>query len=194
MANGAEGAFSELGLTEGESRLLQFLLSEGPCTGSQAATRLGMHKPTAYFLLERLEKKGLASSVVVNKSRQYRAIEPGVLKLKLEERSEQFSSNIAAMQAIAPSVKKEGKHALFRIFEDWNGMKDAFDDVLEHAGREEYLVFAVAIPENTFPRFRRFIAKFHKERAKKGIVCKVLVSEKLRSTIGADRRRKRILR
>ncbi|MBI5159525.1 hypothetical protein HY992_05380 [Candidatus Micrarchaeota archaeon] len=184
-------AFSELGLTANEASLLEFLLSEGPCTGSVAAATLGLHKSAAYFVLERLVHKKLASFVVVNGKREYRAIEPEVLKLRLEERKKDFLKNAKAIEEISKLVKQAKKHALFKIFEGWDGMQKAFEDILTLAKTEEYTVFAVSVPEKIFPRFRRFIARFHAKRAEKNIKCRVLVSSDLRSTIGADRKKEK---
>src|SRR3989338_9967972 len=93
-------AFSELGLTGGESRVLEALISGGAGTGSEIAGRLGVNKSVAYFVLEQLVQKKLASFVVINKRREYRPLEPEVLKARLERRKEDFLKNLEGMSAL----------------------------------------------------------------------------------------------
>ena len=74
-------------------------------------------------------------------------------------------------------------------------MKTAFQDLLSDSEKpEEYLIFSANIPENVFPRFRRFIKRLHFERVRKRIPSKILVSEKLRKTLGKDRRKEKLIK
>lgn len=183
-------AFSELGVTKTEGRILESLIADGPATGSAVATRLGIHKSVAYFVLEQLAQKGLASFVVINKRREYRSIDLKLLKMKLDERRKLFSKNFDHIQALMQLAQKEKKGANFNIFKGWDGMKIAFNDILS-AKPEDYFVFAVDVPEKILPRFRRFIRQFQRKRSEMEIECKILVSSRLRSTIGADRKKER---
>ncbi|PIU09710.1 hypothetical protein COT30_03035 [Candidatus Micrarchaeota archaeon CG08_land_8_20_14_0_20_49_17] len=180
--------FSEFGLTNTESKILEALISMGQSTGSGMAKRIGTQKSVAYFVLDRLVQKGLAGFALVNNRRQYQPIEPELLKLRAEERKKSFSRNIESIISAAMAAKKKRKTAIFKIFEGWDGMKIAFDDILSIEKEYPYLVFAVDIPEKIFPRFRRFIKRFHLKRSEKKIGCRLLISEKLSSTIGKDRK------
>lgn len=181
-------SFKELGITETEAKIFEALVAKGFGTGSEIAKSLGIHKSIAYFVLDSLVQKGLASFAVINKKREYKPIEPEQLKLKIDERKKTFAKNIQTILLVASTVKKEKKKTNFKLFEGWDGMKTAFEDILSTKKGEAYFVFAVDVPEKTLPRFRRFIKKFHQKRSEKGINCKLLVSEKLRSTIGKDRK------
>ena len=183
-------AFSEMGLTDAEGRIIESLLAEGPSTGSAMAARLGINKSVAYFVLEQLLQKGLVSSLVVNKRREYRPVQPEILKSRLDERKRAFMQNFEGMQALLKMAGKRKERTLFNIFEGWDGMKTAFDDIIQTMKKmpdEEYFVFSVDVPDKTFPRFRRFIRKFHSRRSEAGIICRLLVSSRLRPTIGRDR-------
>lgn len=154
------------------------------------AYSLGMQKSVAYFVLDQLVQKGFASAVVVNKRREYRPLEPDMLKGMLEERKKAFMKNLENLQGIVLAARKRKAPLLFNIFSGWDGMKLAFSDVIKTMkGREgEYYVFSVDVPEKVFPRFRRFIKSFHHKRAEEGIMCRLPVSSRLRSTIGKDRK------
>ena|GEM_PF-1089840 len=188
---GTSKAFSEIGLTDMEGRILESLIAEGPATGSGMASRLGINKSVAYFVLEQLLQKGLVSSIVINKKREYRAIDPEVMKGRLDERKRVFMKNFSSMQALLKTVRAKRKRPVFNIFEGWDGMRTAFDDIvlsMKTRPKDVYFVFAVDVPEKVFPRFRRFIRKFHSKRSEAGVDCRLLVSSRLRSTIGKDRR------
>jgi len=185
-------AFAELGLTQTEGKVLECLINEGPTSGSEIAGRLGIHKSVAYFVLEQLVQKKLASFVVVNKKREYRPIDSETLKAKLEERKADFSKNFEDINTLLQAVRKKRKQTLFNIFEGWDGMKTAFNDIITTMSTkpdEEYIVFAVDPPEKVLPRFRSFIRRFHATRSSRSITCRLLVSSRLRSTIGEDRKR-----
>lgn len=183
-------AFSELGLTSTEGKVLESLIINGPSAGSEIAGKLGMHKSVAYFVLEQLVQKGLVTSLVINKKREYRPIDPGTFKIKLEERKNKFSRNFDSIRDILQTVQKKRKRTTFNIFEGWDGMKTAFGDIIRTMiPEEEYYVFAVDIPEKVFPRFRRFIHNFHNMRTEKGIRCRLLMSSRMRSTLGAERKK-----
>jgi sugar-specific transcriptional regulator TrmB len=185
-------AFTEMGLTDTEGKIMESLIVHGPATGSVMATRLGINKSVAYFVLDQLAQKGLVSFLVINKKREYRPIESGILANKINERKKEFMKNFGSIQDILKAAHKKKKRALFKIFEGWDGMKIAFYDIIPSmkAGSEgEFLVFAVDTPEKIFPRFRRFIKRFHTRRSAEGIKCRLLISSRLRSTIGKDRKK-----
>ncbi|MBU1930914.1 hypothetical protein KJ972_05440, partial [Candidatus Micrarchaeota archaeon] len=155
-------SFSELGITDTESKVLESLVMDGPATGSKIAGRLGLHKSVTYFVLEQLTQKGLASFVVINKKRQYRPIDSETLITKLQERKKEFLQNFENTVASIQTVKQKRKSPSFNIFEGWEGMKTALHDIHKTLkAKEDYFVFAVDVPEKIFPRFRRFIRKFH---------------------------------
>ena len=180
--------FSEFGLTNTESVVMEALISLGQSTGSEMAKQTGTQKSVAYFVLDQLVQKGLAGFVLVNNRRQYQPIEPELLKLRAEERKKSFSRNIESIISVVMAAKKKRKTAIFKIFEGWNGMKIAFEDILSIGRDDPYLVFAVDTPEKIFPRFRRFIKRFHLKRSEKKISCRLLISGKFRPTIGKDRK------
>lgn len=181
-------AFSEIGLTNTEGKILESLIVNGSSMGSEIAGKLGIHKSVAYFVLEQLVQKGLATSVVINKKREYRPIDPETLKIKLGDRKRKFSKNLDNIQSLLQVVQKKRKRTLFNIFEGWDGMKIAFSDIIKTmVPEEEYYVFAVDVPERFFPKFRRFIGNFHAVRIEKGIRCKLLMTSRMRSTLGAER-------
>ncbi len=183
--------FSEFGLTGNEGKIFELLLSNSPITGATAATKLGINKSVSYFVLDQLVQKGFASYVVVNKRKEYRAIDPAMLNLKLEERKKEFLKKYGDINTILSQVtQKKKKHALVNIYNGWDGIKTAFGDIIFSTKRgEEYLVFSINLPETTLPRFRRFIRNFQAQRAAKGIECLILVDEKLKTTIGEDRKK-----
>jgi len=183
--------FSEFGLTGNEGKILEALMNLGSSTGTAIASKLGINKSVAYFVLDQLVQKGFASFVVINKKREYRSLDPIMLNMKLEERKKEFLKKYGDISSILSQVtQKKKKQALVNIFNGWDGIRTAFNDILiSTKSGEDYYVFSINLPETVLPRFRRFIRKFQEQRAAKGIICSILVDQKLKDTIGADRRK-----
>jgi len=181
--------FSEFGLSGNEGKIFELLLSNSPITGATVATKLGINKSVSYFVLDQLVQKGFASYVVINKRKEYHSIDPAMLNLKLEERKKEFLKKYTDINSLLlQTTQKKKKRALVNIYNGWDGIKTAFNDILSSTkAGENYYVFSVNLPENTLPRFRRFIRNFHAQRSAKGINCQLLIDKRLQNTIGADR-------
>lgn len=182
-------AFREIGLPKTEARILNSLIIDGPATGSTLAMRIGIQKSVVYFALTQIMHRGLVYFVVVNGKKEYRIVEANIMKTIIENRNKEFSKNIQQITQILETIPKSKKHAELKIFQDWSGMKKAFEELLEVKQGIEGIVFPVSIPEKVLSRFRRLMKQVHSKRVNKKIPCKLLISSKLYSTIGKDRKK-----
>jgi len=188
--NLGSGALEELGLTKGEADAYLALLELGESTAPDVARESGLQKSAAYFCLERLVKKGLASQLMEG---NVRVFQPAPVSSMLDLVSEKERVLKQAKKTLAELSKKiaprEARPAVAKVFEGWRGTRAAFGEFLGGGHAGEYVVFSVSIPEDVFPRFRRFIKNIHGKRVEKGIRARLLVSEDLRKTIGRDRQK-----
>ncbi|HII38435.1 TPA: hypothetical protein HA318_00320 [Candidatus Micrarchaeota archaeon] len=180
--------FEELGLSASEANALESLITDGPATGSALAVRLGVQKSVSYFLCEQLAGKGLANCIIVNNRREYRAPEPELLQARMNGRRKEFAKNLSRLDSLMKAGTRRRKGATFKVFEGWDGLKHALDDVLK-THPKEINSFSMAIPLKHVPRFRRLIGKWHAKRAALGIQCNIFFSPEMQSTLGADRKK-----
>ena len=83
----------EIGLTSGEAKTYCALVEKMEASAPEIARMLGIQKSTAYFCLEKLAAKGLASQLLVGRVRTFY---PAPLKKILEQISEKEKSMEAA--------------------------------------------------------------------------------------------------
>ncbi len=180
----------EVGLTTGEAKTYLALVELGESTTGPLISRTRMQKSTVYICLEKLLDKGLVTYIIKNNRKHFQPLPPDRIVEYLKQKGEELKAQEKRVASLIPqiSVERERGPQQARFFTGWNGMKSAFDDILRtmHKG-EEYYVFGVSAAPSIFERFRRFMTKFHKKRAHKGVKLKILVNEDLRHTIGADR-------
>lgn len=182
----------EIGLTKGEIKVYVSLLGTGNTTAGPLIKKAGIQKSAVYFCLDSLIEKGLVTYIVKNNVKHFEAASPERLLDYIDIKEANLKKQKANVQKIIPKLyaKMESpeKRGPAKLFEGWNGMKSAFDDILRSSGpKDEYLIYSVCVDPAALQRFRRFIGKFHQKRAEKKIPIKIIVSEELRDSIGKDR-------
>lgn len=94
-----EQQLKDLGLTDNEVRIYLVLLKHGMMNPYRIADKTGLHRGYVYDALERMQEKGVASSVLKDGKKHYQATAPSnlieLLKLKLE-----------ALQKAVPGLSK----------------------------------------------------------------------------------------
>ncbi len=184
--------FGEIGLSEGEREVYLALTRRGASTIGAVVSETGLQKSTVYFCMDKLVKKGLLSYFSRNNVKVFQAESPHRIIDYLNGRQNEIEKQKEEVNRIIPQfearlAEKTAGHAA-KVFEDWNGLKTAFDDILESLGKgDEYFVLGVTTVPSTRERFRRFIRQFHLKRAQKGIISKLILNADLIGSIGIDR-------
>ncbi|MFA6035768.1 MAG: helix-turn-helix domain-containing protein, partial [Candidatus Micrarchaeia archaeon] len=183
-----DGILEGLGLTAGERKCYLALLETGVTTAGPLVKRTGMQKSAVYFCLEKLLEKGLASYVIRNNVKQFEAARPARILDYLDEKEKELEAQRESVKRLLPGLEKiapKEEKRVARVFEGWDGMKTAFDDILETMKPgDEYRVFNVS-PQGRGERFLRFMEKFQARRRRKRIPMRIMVSEATRGDIGA---------
>ncbi len=181
-----------LGITEGEARVYSALLELGSASALEIARKSLLQKSTAYFCLERLVRKGLASQINRGKTRVFQPAPLSTAISMVEERKNELESVRKKLAQLSKKISTTANNSFdAKVFLGWNGVRTAFEGFFEPFEKEDYLVFSVTIPEAILPRFRRLIRKVHQSRVSKGIKSRLLVSDELKKTIGKDRQSER---
>jgi sugar-specific transcriptional regulator TrmB len=182
-----------LGLTKAEGACYLALLQTGQATTGPLAKRTHLHKPTVYAALDGLVEKGLATYVIRNNVRHFQAAPPRRLleyaaKREAEARraKEELSGNLRELQRL--SVPERGRSA--QLYEGWNGMKTAFEDILVTLRRgEKLLVYGVGRLGRD-ERYLRLVGKTDDRLIRRGVRFKMILDEGLRGTMGEIYRKK----
>ena len=183
----------KLGLSKAESLCYFALLQTGQTTTGPLAKRTRLHKPTVYAALDGLIEKGLATYVVRNNTKQFQAAPPMRLLEYAESREAEarkvkaeLSENMRALQQL--SAPEKGRSA--RIYEGWNGMKTAFEDLnLSLYKGDKLLVYGVGRLGRD-ERFLRLVSKIDERLLRRGVRSYFVIDERLRDTMGKSYEKK----
>ncbi|MBD3252437.1 hypothetical protein GF386_01770 [Candidatus Pacearchaeota archaeon] len=133
MINNIEKVLEEIGLTKGEIQVYLALVKLDISTTGQIAKQSKISNSKVYEVLGRLIQKGLASYVLKNNIRNYRATPPERLVDFLDNKKEQIEKNKLELEKIIPlikSVKKQDENSV-TVYEGKQGIKVIINDIIE---------------------------------------------------------------
>lgn len=183
-------ALRRIGLTEGEINVYLALLELGVCTTGKITQKSGVSGSKVYEVLDRLEKKGLASSVVKNEVKQFEAAHPERILDYIEEKEKLIEKEKTDVKKIIPELilkQKFAKKSSAKIFTGFDGIKTTNEDIIKSLDRgEEWLSMGLTEQPKAW---EIYFNKRQEVRAKKGIIQKHLLNVKYKSLF---ERRKRL--
>lgn len=115
-----EEQLKELGLTDNEVRIYLVLLKNGVLSPYQIAEKTGLHRGHIYDTLERMQEKGIVSSVLIKNKKHFQATDPYSLieiqRLRLEslERIAPELKNISLMEKAETKVELHKGDKVYR--------------------------------------------------------------------------------
>lgn len=174
--------YEDLGLTKTEYEVYLCLLKEGSCAAGVIIKKANLHRATAYDVLERLIKKGLASYTIINKKKYYRAAPPQQLVSLVTEQKKNIDIREKRIRQLAAGLSKvmgdsSQKH-IAEIYEGKRGLKAFMQDILD-TGRDFCCFGGEVRFDEILPAYTR---EWAKEREKKRIYARILLSFKAKST------------
>src|SRR5687768_16408835 len=101
----------ELGLTEGEIKVYLALISLGETTSGPLVDQSGVSLSKVYNILDRLATKGLASHVVKQKTKYFKAADPGRILVYLREKEEALRAQERTLKEIIPQLELQQESA-----------------------------------------------------------------------------------
>lgn len=123
----------KLGLTKGESRVYEALLKLGVSTVGPVVKSSKVVYSKIYDVLQRLMEKGLASYIVKEKTRYYKAAPPTALKDYLKIKDEELKRNKELLNKLLPSLESlhEEDQQDTQIFFGHKGILAAYEIMLK---------------------------------------------------------------
>ena len=141
-------ALREIGLQDGEIKVYLALLRVEDATASQITHDTGLHRSNVYDILEKLQEKGLASTVTKNSVRHYRASPPERIIDYLKEKEEKILSVLPSLLSRYATAKQSCR---VEIYKGKEGLKTVLNDILR-TGRD-YLLFGHLEFEKLLPGY-----------------------------------------
>lgn len=179
----------QIGLSKNEIKVYFALLELDQSSATPIVKKAKIPNSKVYPTLERLIQKGLVSFVIKNNVKYFQASNPQNLIEFINTKEEQLSIQKNEIQKIIPQIEQRRKEAKEKqesaIYEGMDGVKAAFNDILNSLGRrEEYFVFTLGEELGT-KELKLFFANYHQKRIEKGIKVRLIANKKIYETVSA---------
>ena len=173
-----EELLKEIGLTPGEIKVYTALLENDSSRTGKISKLSGVHTSKVYPILDRLIEKGLASYIIENNVKHYRATNPKQLISYIHKKKRILDEQEKELKNIIPEILLKQKKAKYKqsayVYEGLKGITAIFEIMLdEWKSGEDYLVFAPG-EEYKVKEINDFFKRHHPKRIEKGIVVKAL--------------------
>ncbi|OGD61135.1 hypothetical protein A3A71_00865 [Candidatus Berkelbacteria bacterium RIFCSPLOWO2_01_FULL_50_28] len=171
---GMEEMLTSAGLSEKESRVYLAALELGESSVQNIATKSGINRPTAYFILGELSKKGLASHRELGKKTLYSAESPENLKKLLETQKQRLAQDEERIGTVIPQLaalfRMSKNRPVIRIYEGLEGQKTMRTSASTDPDMEIFSFTALDELKDAFPNYGEVHEKPREERGTKSNV------------------------
>ena len=171
----------EVGLTKSEIKVYLALIELGSTSKGPLVKKARITSSKIYEIMDKLIEKGLASYILKNKVRYFKAASPRRILDYLKEKKENISKQEISLKKLLPSLEKE--HESLReeinaeIFIGWRGIETVFEDILNTLNKGD-IDYVFGASKGTNPIItRRFFDKYIRKTKEKGIKIKVIFNE-----------------
>ena len=127
----------ELGFSKNEAQVYLCLLEMGEATGYTVSKKLYIKKPTAYFILEELRKKGLARRIPKSGKHIFQPVDPTELVELARKRVHEIENAVPKLLA----HKRDTLKPTVTYFEGTDGMRDGLRESVLRAQNSEMIGF-----------------------------------------------------
>lgn len=167
----------KLGLSENEAKVYSAMLELGPSSVVEISVRAGINRPTTYFQIELLKKKGLVSTQMKGKKQLFIPESPEHLSDVLDHRIIEVSVQKDILAKILPELSQlynsVGSRPQVRFFEGKEGLV-SMQKIFLSAGVKE--VMAITPLDDLLAIFPSHQNNYSNTRVEKGIHSKVIYS------------------
>lgn len=177
-----EDSLKQIGLTKGEIKVYLSLLELGSTTTGKITKKSKVSGSKVYEILERLQDKGLISSVIKNNVKYFESSSPEKILDYLNEKEEIIEREKKEIRKIIPDLilrKNNTKKSEVKVFTGFEGIKTANQDIIDSLKKgEEWLSMGLTSQPKSW---EIYFTNKQKERAKKGIKHRHLLNERYKS-------------
>jgi len=184
----------QLGLNEKEAKVYLASLELGQSTVQEIAKKAGINRPTTYFVIDGLMKRGLMSSFHKGKKQYFVAADPDRLVDVLEKEKTDIEEKKKILQKMMPQLQSlnvaEKDRPVVRYYEGKEGLQAISQELIKKAKDEILTAYSVDDVREVFSDEER--AKSRKRRIEKGLKIKVIYTFKngiMENTADGERRK-----
>ncbi len=176
----------KIGLTRGESAVYIALLKVGNCTSGTLSKGSNVSRSKVYEVIDRLKQRGLATEVTKENTKYFEATNPSRIVDFLEEKKKELDQSIVESKKLVPQLKKLQNMHLdkqeAKVYIGISGWRTLYNEILENlTSKDEYLAFGIGPDEINNIQVKRFIKKFHLNRAEKKISARIIMRPKTKT-------------
>jgi len=175
-----ESVLEGVGLTKGEIKVYLSLLDIGESTTGGIIEKSKLSSGKIYEILDKLIDKGLATYIVKGKTKYFSATNPKNILEYVDRKKKEIENKKKEVEEILPGLldlyKNEGEAYNAVIYKGIEGFRTAVFEILDELdSNDEWLAFGVSVRRKEI--INRMWDRFTKERAKKKVKLKMLVSD-----------------
>ncbi len=169
----------QIGLTAGEIKTYLALLKLGTTSTGPIAKESQVSRSKLYSILDKLEKKGLASHIEKNGVTYFQGVEPKKIQDYLKKKEEEFQKLEKEFQNFLPTLEafhKEKTAEKVSVYQGSKGLITAHEHLYLKLKRVEWYYY-MGIPAFQPQPHHLYWQRDHERRIKAGIKCKLLFNK-----------------
>jgi predicted transcriptional regulator len=181
----------KIGLTKGEIKAYLALLKAGPGPAGAVSKNSGVSRSKVYMILDKLEKKGMASHVDKRGVRHFQAVEPSKISDYLKERQDELGKLMEEFEQFLPQLvayhQRQEQVQSITVYQGFKGLRVSHEHIYLKLKRGDGYCVIGAPRANTWGQLERFWVLDHRKRAAAGIGCKLLFNADVERKIVSHR-------
>lgn len=155
-----ESLLENIGLSKHEACVFEVLLSIGQGSAQAIIKKSGLKRPTAYYILSGLEKRGLVETLKNKKKREFRLASPENLEKILAGKEAEFLQTKKMLEYSLPGIISQYMLSMGKPFivhyEGVAGIRKLYTDIL----REKKDIFLIRSPyDENIPELARLVER-----------------------------------
>ena len=152
--------FKELGFTEREIKVYLALIELGTSTVGPISKKTKLPPSKVYETIEQLKEKGLASYIVVSKTKHFQASDPKEILNLLDERKRKFKTIVEELEE---KQKDAGEKQIAIVHEGFKSFQAMFNRIAECLDSKDYYYAFAFREEYHNPATALLLKKFHQK-------------------------------
>lgn len=169
----------KFGLTEGESKVYLALLTISKSTIGNIIKEANVSSSKVYEILERLGKKGLVGTVVINNRKCFEAKSPDRLGESIQEEESRLIEKKKILHELLPILKNKYENPSIKqeaeLLQGFKGLKTWHEEIINECNKGDTIL--IIAPRKANEQIDAHLLEWHAKRIKKGVKCKLLYND-----------------
>lgn len=166
----------QIGLTDYEAKIYVALLTHGQISAYELAEKAGLYRQVTYDSLKRLIEKGFVSSVIENRKKIFKAINPELIVELLNERTDNFKQILPELTQIN---KLSEQPLSVETYKGENILRIALRDIINVLKKEKNRIVLCTAIDEYFPleKYELIVNQYERDMLKHKMKEKVIIKE-----------------